>query len=62
MAATSVKAPQFRPYAQLLSQHTREHAALCRTVEAREVAARVGATARLFPAGHENAFSGREAE
>jgi hypothetical protein len=62
MAATSVKAPQFRSYAQVLSQHAREHAAVCRAVEARHVAARVGAAARLFPAGHENAFSGREAE
>src|SRR5690349_20307255 len=62
MAATSVKAPQFRPYAQLLSEHTREHAALCRAVEARQVGARVGATARLFPAGHEDAVSGRETE
>src|SRR5439155_7275320 len=62
MAATSVEVPQFRPYAQLLSKDTREHPALCSAVEARQVPARVGAAARLLPAGHENAFSGREAE
>src|SRR5207248_1700250 len=62
MADTSVEAPQFRPYAEPLSQDTREHPALCGTVEARQVTARVGAAARLVPAGHENAFSGREAE
>src|SRR5439155_565187 len=62
MADTSVEAPQFRPYAELLSQDTREHPALCGAVEARQVTARVGAAPRLLPAGHENAFSGREAE
>jgi hypothetical protein len=62
MSATSVKAPQFRPYAQLLPQDTRKHPTLRRALEAREVTARVGAAARLGPSGHEHAFPGREAE
>jgi len=41
MAATSVKAPQFRSYAELLPQDTREHPTLGSTVEARQVTARV---------------------
>jgi hypothetical protein len=47
MSVTSVKAPQFRPYAQLLPQDTRKRPALHRAFEARDVAARVGAAARL---------------
>ena len=62
MADTSVKAPQLRPDADVLSQDARERPALDRALEACEVAARVRATARLVPPGHEDAFAGREAE
>src|SRR5215475_13226224 len=60
MLATSVEAPQLRPDAHVLPQGACEHPALGRALEAREGAARVGAPARLGPAGDENAVAGRE--
>ena len=60
MVASSVKAPQLRPDADLLSKDAREPAAPGRALEAREAAAGVGAAARLVPAGHEDALAGRE--
>src|SRR6266568_9402679 len=62
MAVTSVKARQLGPDSHLLPQDPREHAARDRALEARQTAARVGAAARLCPAGHEDAVAGREAE
>ena len=62
MCRTSVKAPQLRPDADLLPQGAREHAAFARTLEAGEVAARVGAAARLLTTGHEDTVAGGEAQ
>jgi len=62
MAGTSVKALQLGPDADVLSQDPGEHPARGRTLEAREVAARIRTTARLVSPGHENAVAGGEAE
>jgi hypothetical protein len=62
MVVSSVKARKLRPDAHVLPQYTRERAALRCALEAREAAARVGATAGLASTGDEDAFAGREAE
>src|SRR5262249_30739679 len=56
----SVKAPQLGADADLLTEDTREHAAIRRALEASEVATRVDAAARLAPTGDEDAVAGRE--
>jgi hypothetical protein len=58
----SVKTPQLRPDADLLPQDAREHAPLGCALEAREAAARVGATARLVAPGDEGSLAGRKPE
>ena len=60
MCHISVKAPQLRPDSDLLSQDARKHPALRRALEARELAARVGAAARLAAAGHEDSLATSE--
>src|SRR5262249_27565746 len=57
---TSVKAAQLRADADLLPEYAREHPAIRCSLEAGDVAARVGAAARLVAAGHEHALAGRE--
>jgi len=58
----SVKTSQLRSHAHLPPQDAGERAARRRALEARDAAARVGATARLGAAGDEIAVAGREAE
>jgi hypothetical protein len=60
MAATSVKALQLRPDADSRPQDTCEHSALCRALETREFAARIGAAAVLGSAGDESAVASDE--
>ena len=62
MLATSVKALQLRPDADVLSQDARERPLPGCALEAREAAARVGAATGLLPAGDEHALAGGEAE
>src|SRR5215813_12475510 len=60
MFATSVKAPQLRPDADVLPQGAREHSALGRALEAREAPARVDAPAGFVAAGDENSGACRK--
>ena len=62
IAGSSVKASQLRPDPHLLPQDAGEHPARRRALEARAIEARIGAAARLLPAGHENAVAGGEPE
>jgi len=62
MFATSVKAPQLRPDADLLPQDSREPAALGRALEACHAPACVDAAAGLVSAGDEHAVASREAQ
>jgi hypothetical protein len=62
MAATSVKAAQLGPDADLLPQDAGEDPARRRTVETSEAAARVRAAARFVAAGDEHAVAAREPE
>src|SRR5437763_6252113 len=62
MCHSSVKAAQLRADADVLAQDASEHATLGRALEAGEVAAGVGAAARLAAAGHEDTLAGRKPE